>query len=137
MAITTAIANQFKQDILDGIHLAADVYKIALFTSAATLDKTSATYATTNEVVGTGYTAGGQILAGRVNGISTDTANLSFTNPVWTTASITARGAVIYNSSRSNKICAVFDFGADITSTAGNFTVNLPAAGLTAPIRIA
>jgi hypothetical protein len=137
MSITTAIADSFKQEILDGIHLAADVYKIALYTSAASLDKTTTVYSSTNEVVGAGYTAGGQTLAGRTNGISGDTAYLTFTNPVWAAASITARGCIIYNSSRSNKVLAVFDFGSDIISTAGNFTVVLPAAGLTAAIRIA
>jgi hypothetical protein len=87
--------------------------------------------------VGAGYTAGGQTLVGRVNGISGDTAYLTFTNPAWAGATITARGCIIYNSSRSNKVVAVFDFGSDIISTAGTFTVVLPAAGLTAAVRIA
>lgn len=137
MSITTAIANSFKQEILDGVHLAADVYKMALYTSAASLDKTTTTYSTTNEVVGAGYTAGGATLAGRVNGISGDTAYLTFTNPAWAAATITARGCIIYNSTRGNKVVAVFDFGSDIISTAGTFTVVLPAAGLTAAVRIA
>jgi hypothetical protein len=138
MAITTAIANSFKQEILDGIHLAADTYKMALFTNAASLDKTTTAYSTTNEVAtGGGYSAGGLTLSGRTNGISGDTAYLTFTNPAWANATITARGCMIYNSTRSNKCVAVYDFGSDIVSTNGTFTVVLPAAGLTAAIRIA
>lgn len=138
MAITQALCNSYKQEVLGGTHLAADTYKIALFTSAATLDKTTTAYSATNEISGTGYSAGGLTMSGFTTGLSGDTAYIDFTtDPQWTVASLTARGALIYNSSRSNKAVAVLDFGADYTSTNGNFTITLPAAGATAIVRIA
>jgi len=128
MAITQALTRSYKQEILGGTHLAADVYKIALYTSAAALDKNTTAYSATNEVVGAGYSAGGMAIAGFNVTIDTDTAILDWTtDPVWAAATITARGALIYNSTRANKAVAVLDFGADIISTAGNFTVVLPA----------
>lgn len=137
MAITTTMTNSYKQDILSGTQTSADTYKIALYTSTATLDASTAAYSSTNEVVGTGYTAGGATLSGFTTGLSGSTAYLTFTNPTWTTSTITARGCLIYNSSKSNKSVAAYDFGSDITSTAGTFTVNFPAAGATGLIRIA
>ena len=140
MAITAAICNSFKQELLAmSPHTAADVYKIALFTSTATLSKSTTAYATTNEVVGTGYSAGGATLSGISVTLDTDTAILDWTtDPTWASSTITARGALIYNSSRSNKAVAVLDFGSDITSTGGTFTVQLPApAAATGLIRIA
>lgn len=130
MAITAAICNSFKQELLAMTpHTAADVYKIALFTSTATLSKATTAYAATNEVSGTGYSAGGATLSGFSVTLDTDTAILDWTSdPSWASSSITARGALIYNSSRTNKAVAVLDFGADITSTNGTFTVTLPAA---------
>lgn len=138
MAIQAAICNSYKQELLQGIHLAADTYKIALYTSAAALSKAMTAYSATNEAAGSGYTAGGQALVGFTAGLDTDTAYLDWTtDPVWNPASITARGALIYNASRSNKAVAVLDFGADITSTNGPFTVQLPApAAGTATVRI-
>ena len=129
MAITQALCNSFKQECLAMTpHTAADNYKVALFTSAAALSKATTAYAATNEVVGTGYTAGGQNLTGFSVTLDTDTAILDFTtDPSWPSSSITARGALIYNSSRSNKAVAVIDFGADITSTNGTFSMPLPA----------
>ncbi len=141
MAITAAICNSFKTELLAMTpHTAGDTYKIALFTSAATLSKATTAYAATNEVGNSGdYAAGGQTLVGFTVTLDTDTAILDWTtDPLWTGATITARGALIYNSSRSNKAVAVLDFGGDITSTAGNFLVTLPAAAAaTAVIRIA
>ena len=149
MAITQAMATSFKVEILDGIHnfgtgvvrasTAADTFKIALYTSAATLSAATTAYTTSNEVVGTGYTAGGNTLAISVVPVSSGTtAYLSFSNTSWSTASITARGAMIYNSSQSNKCVAVLDFGSDKTSTAGTFTIVFPTADATdAIIRIA
>jgi VCBS repeat-containing protein len=78
-------------------------------------------------VVGTGYTAGGNTLAGATVSLTGTTAFVDFTDTTWTTATITARGALIYNSSKSNKAVAVLDFGSDKTSTAGSFTVQFPA----------
>jgi hypothetical protein len=128
MAITQALCNSYKQEIFKGVHLDTDAYKIALFLSAATLNKGTTVYAATNEASGAGYTAGGMALAGFNVTLDTDTAILDWTtDPVWAAASITARGALIYNSTRGNKAVAVLDFGSDIISTAGNFTVTLPA----------
>jgi len=149
MAITQAMATSFKVEILDGIHnfgvgvirasTAADTYKIALYTSAASLDAATTAYTTSDEVVGTGYTAGGNTLAISVVPVSSGTtAYLSFSNSSWSTATITARGAMIYNSTQGNKCVAVLDFGSDKTSTAGTFTVVFPTADATnAIIRIA
>lgn len=135
MPITAAIPNSFKADLFAGVHAAADVYKIALYTSAATLDKTTTAYSATNEVSGTGYTAGGATLAGYTPGSGSDVAWIDWTtDPTWANATITARGALIYNSSKSNKAVAVIDFGADITSTAATFTVQLPAPGATTAV---
>lgn len=130
MAITTAICTSFKSDLLAGTHLAADVYKIALFTNAATLGAGTTAYSSTNEVAnGNGYTTGGATLSGYQVVTDGTTVILDWTtDPTWPASTITARGALIYNSTRSNIAVAVFDFGADITSTAGTFTATLPAA---------
>ncbi|HTE63623.1 MAG TPA: hypothetical protein VK631_24920 [Solirubrobacteraceae bacterium] len=140
MAITAAICNSFKLECLPtvaGVHLSGDTYKMALYTSAAALSKATTAYSTSNEVVGTGYTAGGATLAGLATALDTDTAMLDFSDPTWPTSTITARGALIYNSSKSNKAVAVLDFGGDIVSTAGTFTVALPAAAAaTAAVRM-
>lgn len=128
MAITQAMCSSFKQQILLGEHdLDTDVIKLALYTSAATLSAATTAYTTSDEVVGTGYTAGGNTLAGATVSLSGTTAYVDFTDTTWTTATITARGALIYNSSKSDKAIAVLDFGADKTSTAGSFTVQFPA----------
>lgn len=139
MAITQAMCTSAKVDFLGGvIDLDTDVMKIALYTSAATLDATTTAYTTSNEVVGTGYTAGGNTLTGATISSSGTTAFVDFADTTWTTATITARGALIYDSSQSNKAVAVLDFGADKTSTAGDFTVVFPVNDATnAIIRIA
>ena len=129
MAITAAVCDSYTQDILSGTHTNTDTYKIALYTSSATLSSGTTAYSATNEVSGTGYTAGGASLTGFATSLDTGVAILDFTtDPTWTTATITARGALIYNSSKSNKAVCVLDFGSDITSTAGTFTVQFPAA---------
>lgn len=139
MAITAAFCNSYKTDILAGTHASTDVYKIALFTSAATLSAATTVYSTANEVVGTGYTAGGVTLASFSATLDTNTAILDFTSdPTWASSTITARGALIYNSTKSNKALAVLDFGADISSTNATFTVVFPAStAATGLIRIA
>ena len=131
MAITAAFPTQAKADFLGGVHLSTDVYKMALYPSAATLDATTATYSSTGEVAnGNGYTTGGATLSGFSTGTNGTQGNLTFTSPTWPTSSITARGAVIYNTSKTNKVIAVLYFGAaDIVSTNGTFTVTLPTAG--------
>lgn len=139
MAITQAMCTSFKVDLFGGIQdLDTDVIKIALYTSSATIDAGTTAYTTSNEVVGTGYTAGGNTLTGAAISSSGTTAWVDFADTTWTTATITARGALIYNSSKSNKAIAVLDFGADKTSTTGDFTVQMPAADASnALIRIA
>lgn len=132
MAITQAIPTSFKAEILQGIHDSADTYKMALYTSVATLGTSTTAYSATNEVVGTGYTAGGVTLSGFNVTTSGTTAILDFaTDPSWANASITARGALIYNSSKSNKAVYVLDFGSDITSTNGTFAITLPTPDAT------
>ncbi len=129
MAITAAVCNSYKGDQLAGVHTSSDTDKIALYVAAATLDATTTAYSATNEASGTGYTAGGQTLAGFTIGNSGGTYWIDWTtDPVWSSSSITARGALIYNSTRSNKAVCVLDFGADIVSTGGPFTVEFPAA---------
>lgn len=137
MPVTQAFTNQAKQDFLNGIHASADVYKIALYNSAsATLDKSTTAYTATGEVVGAGYTAGGMTLANRTVGLAGDVAYLSFDDPAWANATITADSALIYNSSKSNKAIAVLSFTA-ASSTNGTWTLDLPAAGATAILRLA
>ena len=144
MAITQAMCTSFKVGIL-GADFNFDtgttqVFKIALFTSTATLDATTTAYSTSNEVVGTGYTAGGNTLAiSQVPTSTGTTAFLDFSDTTWTTATITARGALIYLADGvTNPAVAVLDFGSDKTSTAGNFTIQFPVADATnAILRIA
>jgi hypothetical protein len=139
MAISQAMCTSFKVEILGGIQdLDTDVIKIALYTSAATLSAATTVYSVTNEVTGVGYTAGGNTLTSPTISSSGTTAFADFADTSWTTATITARGALIYNSSKANRAIAVLDFGSDKTSTAGTFTVQMPANNATdALIRIA
>jgi len=137
MAITTAICNSYKQEILEGVHASTDTYKIALYTSSATLGAGTTAYSSSNEVTGTNYSAGGVTLTGYTSGLSSSTAYITFSDPSWADSTITARGCLIYNSSKTNKAVACFDFGSDVVSVSGTFTINLPAAGATALIRIA
>jgi len=143
MAITQAMATSFKVQILGGdfdfSSGTSDTFKIALFTSAATLGATTTAYSTTNEVTGTGYTAGGNTLTISTNPTSTGTtAFLDFADTTFTNATITARGALIYKSGGGDPAVAVLDFGSDKTSTAGDFTIVFPAADASnAIIRIA
>jgi len=143
MAITQAMATSFKVQILGGdfdfSSGTADVFKIALFTSAATLGATTTAYSTTNEASGTGYSAGGNTLTiSQVPTSSGTTAFLDFSDTTWSSATITARGALIYKSGGGNPAVAVLDFGSDKTSTNGDFTIVFPAADASnAIIRIA
>lgn len=143
MAITQAMCTSFKQALLDGeMDFSSDTsqtFKIALFTSSATLDATTTAYSTTNEVSGTGYTAGGNTLTISTNPTTSGTtAYLSFSDTTWSAATLTARGALIYQSGGTNPAVAVLDFGADKTSTAGDFTIQFPTADASnAIIRVA
>ena len=149
MAISQAMATSFKVDLLNGIHAFgttvtrgstnADTFYIALYTSSATLGATTTAYSVTNEVSGTGYSAGGNSLTVSQTPTSTSTtAWLDFADSTWSSSTITAAGALIYNSTNSNKAVAVLDFGGDKTSTNGDFTIVFPTADSTsAIIRIA
>lgn len=131
-AITQAMCTSFKVEILRAQHdftaSTGHTFKIALYTSSATLDATTTAYTTSNEVVGTGYTAGGNSLTSVTPTSSGTTALCDFADTSWSTATITARGAMIYNSSASNKAVAILDFGSDKTSTGGTFSIVFPAA---------
>ena len=143
MAIAQAMCTSFKKALLDGemdfSSNTAQSYKIALYTSSASLDAATAAYTTSNEVSGTGYTAGGNTLSiSTAPTTSGTTAYLSFDTTTWSTATITARGALIYQVGGSTPSVAVLDFGGDKTSTAGDFQITFPTADATnAIIRIA
>jgi len=156
MAITTAMCTSFKSELLQGIHNfhngsgggtttttgTGNTFKIALYTSSATLAASTTAYATTNEVSGTGYSAGGNTLTNVDPTTSGTTALTDFADTTWSSASITARGALIYNSSTTagsaNRAVCALDFGADKTSTSGDFVIQFPAADASnAIIRIA
>jgi len=133
MAITQAMCTSFKKALLDGeMDFSSDtaqVFKIALYTSSATLGAATTAYSVTNEVSGTGYTAGGNTLTISANPTTSGTtAFLDFADTTWSAATITARGALIYKDGGGNPAVAVLDFGADKTSTAGDFTIQFPTA---------
>jgi hypothetical protein len=149
MPITQAMCTSFKVEILNGIHAfgttvvrgatTPDTFKIALYTSAATLGATTTAYSTTNEVATAGnYVAGGNTLTTIAPTSSGTTAFLDFNDTTWSNATITANGALIYNSTQANRAAAVLAFGSDKTSTSGDFTIIFPAADASnAIIRIA
>jgi hypothetical protein len=138
MAITQAMCTSFKEDLFNKIQdLEADTIKIALYTSSATLGAATTAYSATNEISGTGYTAGGETLTSATVATSGTTAYVDFDNPEWTSATFTARGALIYNDTTAgDNSVAVLDFGGDFTVSSGTFRVVFPAPGATAIIRI-
>ena len=143
MAITSAICNSFKTEILTGTHnftaSSGNTFNLALSTSDATLNKSTTAYTTSNEVSGSGYTAKGNALTSTTPALSTDTAVCDFADTSFTSASFTARGCLIFNDSASGDpaVCAI-DFGSDKTVTSGTFTIQFPTADASnAIIRIA
>lgn len=129
MAIVSALCNSFKRECLLAEHnVTTDVIKIALFTSSATLGKATTAYSATNEVVGAGYTAGGVTLTNVTAALDGDVAVVDFDDVTISSATITARGALIYNSSKANKAIAVYNFGEDKTSSGGDYVLSLPPA---------
>ena len=147
MALSQTLATSFKVEILDGIHnfgtgviratTAADTFKIALYTSLSTIDSTTTVYTTDNEVTGTGYTAGGNTLV--ISQVPTSTGTetvawLNFQNSAWPSATFSAAGALIYNSTQGNKAVAVLNFGGVKTATNQTFTVTFPASTSSAAI---
>ena len=135
MSLSQTLTTSFKQQLLQGVHdFDTDTFKVALYTASADLNATTTVYTATGEVSGTGYTAGGAATTTSVS-VTDTTAFVNFSNVVWT-AALTARGALIYNSSKSNKAVAILDFGADKTSVT-TFTVTMPAnTSTTALIRL-
>jgi hypothetical protein len=145
--ITSAICNSFKTEILTAVHnftaSTGNVFKIALYTSSATQNKTTTSYNNTNEVAtANNYTQGGINLTNVTPTLDSDTAMIDFNAggshyAQWTSATFTANGALIYNSSASNKAVLTLAFGADYTCTNGSFTVNFPvAAAATALVQL-
>jgi hypothetical protein len=143
MAITQAMATSFKKELMEGKHnfLASggNSFKLALYTSSATMGAATTAYTTTNQATGTNYTAGGNALTNINPSTSGTTAFTDFADLTFGTATITARGCMIYNDTASgDPTVAVFDFGGDKTSTAGSFTITFPTADASnAIIRIA
>ncbi len=147
MAIGQTLATSFKVEILDGIHnfgvgviratTAADTFKIALYTTLATLNSTTTVYTTQDEVTGTGYVAGGNTLVISQAPTSTNTetvAWLNFENSSWANATFSADGALIYNSTQGNKAVAILNFGSTKTTANQTFTVTFPASTSSAAI---
>jgi hypothetical protein len=143
MAITTnAICNTFKKELLQGKHdfdASSDTYKLAMYTSLATLGASTENYITGNEVSSTGYTAGGSALVNQGVKVSSSVAITDFSDLSFTGVTLTARGALIYNTTTdggtgTTDAVAVLDFGGDKTATAGTFTIQFPAFTTSAAI---
>lgn len=138
MSITQSMATSFKVELLNGIHAfgttvvrgatTADTFKLALYTSSATLDSTNTAYTATNEASGTNYSAGGNVLTAVAPTSSSTTAILDFNDLTFSSVTITARGCMIYNSTQSDKCVCVLDFGSDKSASAGDFTIIFPSA---------
>lgn len=138
MAITSAICTSFKQELLVATHnftaSSGDTFKLALYTSSATLGASTTAYTTSQEVSGTNYTAGGGTLTSVTPTTSGTTAVCDFADLTFGAATITARGCLIYNDTDSDKAVAAIDFGGDKTSTAGDFTIVFPSPTATGAI---
>ena len=132
MAISQAVCNSFKTELLGAVHDfdsgSGQVFKLALFQSNATLDQNTTVFTSTNEAsTGGQYTTGGGILAGQTVSLDTSTAIITFSDLSFTGVTLTADGALIYNTSASNKAVCVLSFGGDKTATSGTFTILFPA----------
>lgn len=126
MAILQTQTTSFRQELLQGIHdLLTDTLKIALYSDAASLSADTTVYSVTNEITGTGYVAGGQVMTGVTINNSNNVVYVDFDNVVWTPASFTAAGALIYNSSKANRSIAVISFGSNKTAS-NTFTIEMP-----------
>ena len=137
MAITSAICTSFKQEILvEGHNLTngADSIKLALYTSSATLGAGTTAFVTTGQATGTNYSSGGSALTNVTPTTSGTTAIVDFAALTFRTATVTARGCLLYNTTNSNKAICAIDFGGDKTSTAGDFTVVFPSPTATGAI---
>jgi len=131
MAIAQAVCNSFKQEILEGVHdfeNGGDSFKLALYANTANLSAATTGYTTTGEVAASGeYSAGGGTLQSQQVGLDTGVAIVDFADLSFTGVTLTARGALIYNSTESDKAVCVLDFGSDKTATSGTFTIQFPA----------
>ena len=146
MAITSAVCNSFKTEVLQALHnftaSSGNSFKLALYTSSATINKTTTAYSSSNEIAntsGSAYSAKGKALTSVTPALSTDTACCDFADVSWTSASFTANGCLIFNDSASGDpaVCAIA-FGGDKTVSSGTFTIQFPTADATnAIIRIA
>ena len=126
--ITQTQTTSFKKELYEGVHdLLTDNIKIALYTAFADIGADTTAYTTSNEITGTGYTAGGITLTGATVLTSNDTAFVNFNNDSWPGATFTCRGALIYNASKANRSVAVLNFGSDRSVTSNTFTVTFPA----------
>lgn len=126
MAILQTQTTSFRQELLQGIHdLLTDTLKIALYSDAASLSADTTVYSVTNEITGTGYVAGGQVMTGVTINNSNNVVYVNFNNVVWNPASFTAAGALIYNSSKANRSIAVISFGSNKTAS-NTFTIEMP-----------
>ena len=139
MPITQAVANSFKGELLTGTHnftaATGNVFKLALYTSAATLNSTTTVYANTNEVANSGqYVTGGGVLTNVSPVVSSGVAFIDFSDLSFTGVTLTAAGALIYNTSATNKAVCVLSFGSDKTATSGTFTIQFPADTTSAAI---
>ena len=141
MAITQAICNTFKKQLLEGdanfSNSSGDKFKIALYTSSATLNSATTSFTTSNQVANTGqYTSGGGLLVNQAVSLTAGVARVDFADRSFTGVTLTARGALIYNTSSAvtNASVCVLDFGADKTATSGTFTIQFPAQTSTAAI---
>ena len=125
--ITAGLTDSFKQQLLLGVHdFSTDTFRIALYTSSATLGPTTTVYSSTNEVSGTGYTAPGLVLTNITVLLSQGVAYVNFDNPVWVGSTFTTRGALIYNATKAGKSVGVLNFGVDQTMLGQSFTIQLP-----------
>ena len=133
MAITSGLCASFKEELFEGVHnfstSGGDTYKLALYTSAATLGPSTTAYTSTDEVTGSGYTGGGATLTNAGVASNASEAWVDFQDLTFANSTITARGALIYNSSQANRAVAVINFGSDQTTSNSNFTIQFPAAG--------
>ena len=139
MPITQAVANSFKGELLTGTHnftaATGNVFKLALYTSAATLNSATTVYANTNEVANSGqYATGGGVLTNVSPVVSSGVAFIDFSDLSFTGVTLTAAGALIYNTSATNKAVCVLSFGSDKTATSGTFTIQFPADTTSAAI---
>jgi hypothetical protein len=138
MAITQAVCNSFKKELLDGVHDLAsggDAFKLSLYTSQATINAATTSFTTGNEVGDSGqYTSGGSQLQSQQTSVASGVAIVDFADLSFTGVTLTARGALIYNSTDGKKAVCALDFGGDKTATAGTFTIQFPAFTTSAAI---